>query len=129
MASRGQRFLAGLVDTLLPLPAAFALLLVVPSFLVTLIALGGFWFWNVLRQGNTGQTIGQRLFGLVLVCEDGSRYIGAGLALRRAFFQRDLGWFTPGWNDSRQSAADKLAGTVVVVMPDERPEWVKRLRG
>ncbi|MEO3935513.1 RDD family protein [Dermatophilaceae bacterium Soc4.6] len=80
--------------------------------------------WNrYLKGGSTGQTIGRGVAGVRLVSEKTGEPIGAVMA-----FVRDLahlvdsvicyvGWLFPLWDSKRQTLADKIVGTVVVVAP------------
>lgn len=83
----------------------------------------GIQVWNrAFRQGRTGQSIGKKAMGLVLIDERTGQPMGAGMA-----FVRDLahfldgilyiGYLWPLWDDKRQTFADKVLGTVVIEAP------------
>lgn len=91
---------------------------------MTLLSLGGLAFsvWNrAFRQGRTGQSLGKQLVGLRLLNEQTMAPTGAGMA-----FVRDLahyvdgaamyvGYLWPLWDPKRQTFADKMCRTVVVM--------------
>lgn len=91
---------------------------------MTLLSLAGlaFTIWNrAFRQGRTGQSLGKQLVGLRLLNEQTMAPMGAGMA-----FVRDLahyvdgaamyvGYLWPLWDPKRQTFADKMCRTVVVV--------------
>lgn len=94
--------------------------------LVTGSALGGVLNLVLLvfvanMEGTTGQSPGKKVVGTkVLRSADGS-YLGTGLAIgRRLLHLLDalccmIGYLWPLWDARRQTFADKMAGTVVVV--------------
>ena len=79
-----------------------------------------FLFWNLVRQGKTGQTIGKGVLNIRLVRLDGINPPGVGLSIGRAFLHIVdalpcyLGFLWPLWDDKRQTFADKILNTVVV---------------
>jgi uncharacterized RDD family membrane protein YckC len=82
----------------------------------------GIWIWNyVIRQGNTGKTIGKQQLGLMLIRESDGQPVGPGMSFVRgiAHFLDSIacyiGWLWPLWDNKRQTFADKVCGTVVVV--------------
>lgn len=81
----------------------------------------GFAVWNhVLKQGRTGATIGKGVVGIKLVRRDSSATVGVPVALLRQFLHVldgfcMIGYLWPLWDDKRQTFADKLVGTLVVV--------------
>ncbi len=88
--------------------------------LAVLVALGvGVWN-NVVREGQTGQTIGRSVVGTRLVSLADGQPIGIG----RAFLRRlchfldgcccNLGYLWPLWDPQKQTFADKVMGTIVV---------------
>jgi uncharacterized RDD family membrane protein YckC len=93
----------------------------------------GFAVWNhVLKQGRTGYTIGKGVVGIKLVrktppatdgqATNGQTTIGAPLAaIRQVLHVLDgicmIGYLWPLWDDKRQTFADKLVSTLVVVEP------------
>jgi uncharacterized RDD family membrane protein YckC len=78
--------------------------------------------WNyVFRQGSTGKSIGKQTLGLTLIGERTGAPIGAGMAFLRglAHFLDSLacylGYLWPLWDSKRQTFADKICSTVVIV--------------
>lgn len=96
-----------------------------PGYLtLMLLSLAGFGFslWNrTFRQGRTGQSLGKQLLGLRLLSERTMAPVGAGTAFLRELAHyldgavMDLGYLWPLWDHKRQTFADKICGTVVVV--------------
>jgi uncharacterized RDD family membrane protein YckC len=87
----------------------------------------GFNLYNVVvRQGRTGYSLGKTLVGIQLVRIDTGRPMGVGRCLVRFFAHYVdtlacyLGWLWPLWDARRQTLADKMTGTVVVVQPQDR---------
>jgi uncharacterized RDD family membrane protein YckC len=83
----------------------------------------GIQLWNrVFRQGRTGQTVGKKAMGLVLVSERTGRPIGPWMSFVRdlAHFLDGLfylGYLWPLWDPKRQTFADKVMETVVIHAP------------
>jgi len=79
-----------------------------------------FLFWNLVKQGKTGQTVGKGVLNIRLVRLDGINPPGAGLSIGRYFLHIIdglpcyLGYLWPLWDDKRQTFADKIVNTVVV---------------
>jgi uncharacterized RDD family membrane protein YckC len=81
----------------------------------------GLWIWNrVIRQGNTGQSVGKSVLNIKLVAADTNQPVGAGKSLLRdilryifdsACFLNSL-W--PLWDDKNQTWHDKVMSTYVV---------------
>ncbi len=93
------------------------------GFLVGLIVWlpGAVWlFYMGYLNGQTGQSVGKRLTGLVVVGEESGQLIGGGMGVVRylAHFVDSLicyiGWLFPLWDAKKQTIADKLVKTVVV---------------
>jgi len=85
-----------------------------------------FLVWNlVIRQGRTGRTIGKQLLGIRLLAEDSGHPVGSWTALVRELahvldlLPCYLGFLWPVWDAKRQTFADKVIGTVVVVQQGE----------
>ena len=83
-----------------------------------------FGIWNqVIRQGRTGRSIGKGVVGITLVSERIGQPLGAGITFVRqlAHFLDSIacyvGWLWPLWDDKRQTFADKVMNSVVVVAP------------
>lgn len=83
----------------------------------------GIQLWNrVFRQGRTGQTVGKKAMGLVLVGERTGRPIGPWMSFVRElahvldgmFY---IGYLWPLWDPKRQTFADKVMETVVIHAP------------
>ena len=87
--------------------------------LVYILALG-FFIWNLLRQGKTGQTLGKKQVGIYVVREADGQFTGGGMAIVRYFahfvdsIACYIGWLWPLWDSKKQTFADKIMGTVVV---------------
>ena len=95
---------------------------------VALIAIGAvtgfaFYVWNIcLRQGRTGYSLGKSAMGIQLLSESSGAPIGAGRS-----FVRDLahtldsfcyiGYLWPIWDRKKQTFADKVMRTIVIVQP------------
>ena len=99
-------------------PSSLALTLT----LVGLLPYFGFWIWNRwARQGNTGRSLGKSLMGLRLLDANTARPPGSFRAFGREFAHYIdslvcyLGWLWPLWDDRRQTLADKLCNTIVIV--------------
>lgn len=77
---------------------------------------------NLARQGQSGQTVGKRAAGLRLVGVHSQRPVGATRSVvRQVLHLADsipafLGWLWPLVDRRRQTFADKMASTVVVVV-------------
>ncbi|MEX0427968.1 RDD family protein [Nocardioides sp. DS6] len=81
-----------------------------------------FGVWNImLKQGRTGYSIGKGVLGIKLVKESTGRPVGPWLALGRQILHIldelpcYLGFLWPLWDQKRQTFADKVVGTVVIV--------------
>jgi uncharacterized RDD family membrane protein YckC len=87
------------------------------GFLVTLVI----WCLNLLRQGITGSSVGQRVFGIRIVHWQSGRPIGFRLAVGHYLahvldFPLLLGFLWPLWDRERQTFADKTCGVVVLTI-------------
>lgn len=78
--------------------------------------------WNmVLRQGRTGWSVGKQVVGIRLIAERTGEPLGPGLTFVRLLAHTldslacYLGWLWPLWDNKRQTFADKIMGTVVIV--------------
>ena len=80
----------------------------------------------VIRQGRTGYSLGKTIVGIKLVKISTGQPMGAGLCFVRQLAHIVdslvcyLGWLWPLWDSRRQTLADKIMATVVVVQPQER---------
>lgn len=137
LASWGRRAGAALVDHAVPVGmclaaavAAMAMAWLQHDALVPLCLLGGvglavgFTLKNLAGQGRTGQTLGKRRMGLRLLRERDRRPVGVGLSIARQFLHTldtvplFVGWLRPLRDPKRQTWADTILGTVVVVVGD-----------
>ncbi|WP_330294513.1 RDD family protein [Streptomyces sp. NBC_00503] len=100
-------------------PAAF---LVILSLVAMLYAIGMAIF-QLYKEGSTGQTIGKGVVGISLRRESDGAVLGFGMAfVRRLAHILDsaacyIGWLFPLWDVKKQTFADKVCATVVVVVP------------
>ena len=137
LATWGQRALGYLVD------AGFSVAIIIVGFIlgailgvvsssltllvmfVAYIAAFAYWIIQLIRQGNTGQTIGKKIIGLKLLKEETGQPVGTGLSIGRWFahivdsITCYIGWLLPLWDAKHQTIADKLVGTVVVTVPKQ----------
>ena len=132
LASWGSRVGAALLDALLGL-AILAVAVVLGIALgsvsealgAVVLAVGyfgalGFYVWQLVVQGRTGQTIGKKRVGIRLLKEQDGQPVGAGLSVARAFLHVVdqipcyVGYLWPLWDAKRQTFADKILSTVVV---------------
>jgi uncharacterized RDD family membrane protein YckC len=103
----------------------------VPSSAVTLMAVGAllyvaFYLYNwCFRQGRTGYTFGKTVVGIKLVGERTKEPIGGVLSFVRQLAHIvdglvcNLGYLWPIWDVKKQTFADKIMGTLVIVQPQE----------
>jgi uncharacterized RDD family membrane protein YckC len=89
------------------------------------ISLAFYVYNSVLRQGRTGYSLGKTVVGIRLLKLSTGEPMGPAMCfVRQLAHYVDsllcyLGWFWPIWDAKRQTFADKLVGTVVVIQPDE----------
>ena len=87
------------------------------------IALSFHLYNSVVRQGRTGYSLGKTVVGIRLVRISTGQPMGAALCLVRQLAHCVdsllcyLGWFWPIWDAKRQTFADKIMSTVVVIQP------------
>jgi uncharacterized RDD family membrane protein YckC len=79
------------------------------------------WCLNLLLQGRTGSSVGQRVFGIRIVRWQSGQHIGFRLALGHYFahaldFPLLLGFLWPLWDREGQTFADKACGVVVLTI-------------
>jgi uncharacterized RDD family membrane protein YckC len=92
------------------------------ALLVGLGYLGAFAFtlWNLVQQGNTGQTVGKKALNLRLLREQDGQVVGIGTSIGRYFVHfLDaipclIGYLWPLWDAKNQTFADKILKTVVI---------------
>jgi uncharacterized RDD family membrane protein YckC len=98
-------------------PQAYAVI----SFLVGGLVSLGLWIWNrVIRQGQTGQSVGKSALHIKLVGVETYQPIGPGKALLRDFLRYifdsacflNLLW--PLWDEKHQTWHDKVCNTYVI---------------
>lgn len=121
LASWGQRVGAYLIDVVI---GSVVIILGFLAKSTPLIAIGylisiGFWIWNSIQQGNTGQTVGKKMLNIHLQRLDGVTPPGVGLSIGRTFLHIIdgipcyLGYLWPLWDEKRQTFTDKILNTVV----------------
>ena len=94
-----------------------------PFFAVGLVYAIGMGFFQLFKEGKTGQTIGKKVLGISLLREADGSTLGFGMAFVRklAHFLDSiacyLGWLWPLWDAKKQTFADKVCNTVVVKVP------------
>ncbi|MGW6981738.1 RDD family protein [Streptomyces sp. NPDC054932] len=80
----------------------------------------GMGFFQLHKEGSTGQTIGKKIVGISLHREADGATLGFGMAFVRklAHFLDSaacyVGWLWPLWDEKKQTFADKVCSTVVV---------------
>jgi uncharacterized RDD family membrane protein YckC len=90
------------------------------------VAIFGVAIWNqIFRQGRTGWSLGKKVVGIRLLSEQSMQPIGPGLTFVRylAHFLDALpcyiGYLWPLWDAKKQTFADKIMSTVVVVQKEQ----------
>jgi uncharacterized RDD family membrane protein YckC len=85
-----------------------------------------FYVWNsIIRQGRTGYSLGKTVVGIRLLTISTGEPMGAAMCfVRQLAHYVDslvcyLGWFWPIWDSKRQTFADKIVRTVVVIQPQD----------
>ncbi|MFZ3467940.1 RDD family protein [Streptomyces sp. 4.24] len=92
------------------------------SLVATLYALG-MGIFQIYKEGSTGQTIGKKVVGISLRREMDGNTLGFGMAFVRKLahfldsFACYLGFLWPLWDAKKQTFADKVCSTVVIVVP------------
>lgn len=93
------------------------------AFLGFLVILA-FLFWNYgLKQGKTGYTIGKGVLGIKVVKEADGQVLGTWFSIGRFFVHYldslacYIGYLWPLWDDKRQTFADKILSTIVIIEP------------
>jgi uncharacterized RDD family membrane protein YckC len=82
--------------------------------------------WFSVQVGQTGQSPGMRVIGLKCISTQTGQPIGGGLGFVRSLAHIVdslicyVGWLFPLWDSQRQTLADKIMKTVVVVVPTQR---------
>ena len=125
------RAVAKLVDACLPLAIVIPVAAIgflewgtefFPFALFVTFAGGGllFWVYTVVAEWQSGQTVGKRLFGMIVVREDGSRISGGQAVVRQLPVLCQFYWidvFFAFFTERRQRAFEMLSKTRVVVAP------------
>ncbi len=83
------------------------------------LAVFGFAIWQLVVQGQTGQTIGKKTIGIKLLKMETGQPVGPGLSIARQIVHVVdsfcfIGYLWPLWDEKRQTFADKILTTVVV---------------
>jgi uncharacterized RDD family membrane protein YckC len=130
LAGWGQRALGWLIDFGIFIILGFILHAVnaVVADLVGLISLA--WaIWLAVQIGQTGQTPGMRVQGLKAISKDTGASVGTGKAVGRwlmhsVFFilcviPGIVDYLFPLWDSEKQTLADKVVGSVVIVVPKQ----------
>lgn len=101
-------------------PNAVGLILILLGLLCGL----AFFIWNTcIKGGGTGYSIGKGVMGIKLIKEQTGQPIGAGMAFVRYLchildgLPCYVGYLWPLWDQKRQTFADKIVGSVVIVHP------------
>ncbi|HEY1635711.1 MAG TPA: RDD family protein [Acidimicrobiales bacterium] len=122
LAHWGLRVASYLVDFVAPFLAAAILVRVwAPAGFVAYVVAVAFVVWNLVVQGVTGQSVGKRLVGTMLVRQDDGEVVGPWLSIVRYLahivdvLPLYAGFLWPLWDHKRQTFSDKLCHTVVIV--------------
>jgi uncharacterized RDD family membrane protein YckC len=105
--------------------AQIAAVLGVLVYLVAVLANLAWSIWIAIQVGQTGASPGMRLMGLKCLGQETGQTIGGGLGVVRsiAHFVDGIicyiGWLFPLWDAQRQTLADKIMKTVVIVVPKQ----------
>ncbi|WP_439663225.1 RDD family protein [Lentzea sp. HUAS TT2] len=96
-------------------------LLAIPIWLANL----GFIIWNtVIKQGQTGQSIGKKVAKIKLISEETMQPLGGGTTFVRQLchvvdaLPCYAGFFAPLWEPKKQTWADKIMKSIVVNAPE-----------
>lgn len=91
---------------------------------IAYLALVAFAIWNqIIRQGRTGYSLGKQVLGIKLIKEATGQPLGAGLTFGRQIchvldsLACYIGWLWPLWDAKKQTFADKLVSSIVIVEP------------
>jgi uncharacterized RDD family membrane protein YckC len=111
-----------LIDFVAPfLIAAILVRVWAPAGFVVYVVAVAFVIWNLVVQGITGQSVGKRLVGTMLVRLDDGEVVGPWLSIVRYIahivdvLPLYLGFLWPLWDHKRQTFSDKICHTVVIV--------------
>lgn len=137
-AEWGSRFIGGLIDYAAPTVVTVILYYVVIGIAIasdapglTLLALPiwianfGFIIWNtVVKQGQTGQSLGKKVAKIRLIGEETQQPLGGGTTFVRYLchivdgLPCYAGFFAPLWEPKKQTWADKIMKSIVVNAPE-----------
>lgn len=137
-AEWGSRAIGFLIDV-----AAPTVVTVILVWIITAIAIGadapgisflgflvyianfGFVIWNsIIKQGQTGQSIGKKVAKIKLISEETGQPLGAGTTFVRQLchivdgLPCYAGYFAPLWEPKKQTWADKIMKSIVVNAPE-----------
>ena len=122
MADYGRRLGAGAIDYLIPglVAEVFRLANAPLGALVGLLALA-FQIYSKVLEGQTGQSIGKQVVGARTVMEATGQPPGVGVAIGRWLLHIIdtlaccVGYIFPAFDAKRQTFADKIVKTVVII--------------
>ncbi|SMD25364.1 RDD family protein [Lentzea albidocapillata] len=137
-AEWGSRFVGYLIDIAAPTVVTLILYYVVVGIAVASDAPGlallaipiwlanfGFIIWNtVIKQGQTGQSIGKKVAKIKLVGEETMQPLGGGTTFVRQLchvvdaLPCYAGFFAPLWEPKKQTWADKIMKSIVINAPE-----------
>ncbi|EHB56530.1 RDD domain containing protein [Mycolicibacterium rhodesiae JS60] len=89
-------------------------------FLLCVLGMTVFGFWNLYRQGKTGSSIGKSVMKFKVISEKTGQPIGFGMSFVRQLahyvdaFICYIGFLFPLWDAKRQTLADKIMSTICV---------------
>jgi uncharacterized RDD family membrane protein YckC len=121
-ATWGKRVVGALIDYFVPGLVAWLLFLAVRPLGVILYLAALAWVaYNLVIQGQTGQSTGKRIAGTKLVLAATGQPVGVGLSIGRYFVHVvdsipcvPVGLLWPLWDAKRQTFADKILNTYVL---------------
>ncbi|MEU3777751.1 RDD family protein [Streptomyces sp. NPDC032472] len=134
LAHWGQRFGAYLLDVLITVVPMYLLGFIDLAtgdnpdepgvfFMIGVVYAIGMGFFQLYKEGSTGQTTGKKIVGISLRREADGNVLGFGMAfVRKLAHILDgipcyIGWLWPLWDDKKQTFADKVCSTVVIQVP------------
>ncbi|MFD6890322.1 RDD family protein [Streptomyces sp. NPDC059957] len=92
-------------------------------FMIGILYAFGMSIFNLYKEGATGQSIGKKIVGISVRREADGNVLGFGMAFVRklAHFLDSIscyiGYLWPLWDEKKQTFADKVCSTVVIVVP------------
>jgi uncharacterized RDD family membrane protein YckC len=122
LATWDKRLLSGLIDYFAPwVVVAIVSRISFGLGIVLWLAATGWIIFQQYTAGQTGQSIGRKTIGIRLISETTGQPIGGGAAIGRYFLHIIdaipcyVGYLWPIWDAKRQTFADKIMHSVVVV--------------